>query len=495
MAATSTGCEIGDGAETSELAFETICYDEDQFTAGCRIQLRKDSWAPVFADYAAANEIDRTGAQVRFFPRGENPYEKVAYVFGPHIQTKEFPTPDSEINFIQDRLSPILGEARAEFDKEGVSMLYLGFGNRENSQQPLVHRVAIAKWVLKRFKAIRTQHNRNEEQPADALLMGFSLGGVVGKIALAELENSAIQNGGTAESAHDVGTYISLDAPHMGAYTPLAFQFLPIFIKNALEKFKSKVGGGLNGLFVDFVEIFKDLGLDRLDGSIGLTNDVITMGLKSPLAQDILISNMAYDDFRSPNRDYLVDRSSLPTTTNNIALTSGATNGTGLGLGDTFFTFDTGEGPSDLQFQITASTPTPESTQFFRGRLRYRKSPFQTSDSKYTRTWRIHPNDINLERGSCGWQSVLPRATKEQLENSFRSVWGNFTIDIQEDRNCFIPTYSSMNARGGVNSTRANSNFDVVIPNAVNNPHLTFSPNQISTAKVYINRHFSGLGL
>ena len=280
-----------------------------------------------------------------------------------------------------------------------------------------------------------------------------------------------------------------MDAPHQGAYTPLAFQYLPIFIKNALLKFKSKVGSGLNGLFVNFIEIFKDLGLDRLDGSIGLTDQVISMGLKSPLAQDILITNLAYDTFRSPNRDYLLNRSNLPTTTYNVAVTSGATNGTELGLGDTFFTFDTGEGPSDLQFEITASTPTIEDTQFFRGRLRYRKGPFQTSDSKYTRTYRTHEYDVNLERGPCGYQSVLTNGTKEQLESSFRSVWGNFSIQVQENRNCFIPTYSAINGRQGIHST--SSDFDVILRNSTNLPHLSFSRDAMRSTVAHIRNHFN----
>lgn len=70
----------------------------------------------------------------------------------------------------------------------------------------------------KLFQNILSYYNKNSATANSSIVIGPSMGGVIARYALAEMEEKNIE--------HNVGLFISLDSPHSGANIPLAIQTL-----------------------------------------------------------------------------------------------------------------------------------------------------------------------------------------------------------------------------------------------------------------------------
>jgi pimeloyl-ACP methyl ester carboxylesterase len=99
-----------------------------------------------------------------------------------------------------------------QLQEEGYDIVYIDFDQgagdlRENAYVVM----AVIDWVNEQ------KANNNSEEPN--VLLGISMGGVVGRLALLYMEDES-------PNTHDVSHYISFDSPHLGANVPVGFQFM-----------------------------------------------------------------------------------------------------------------------------------------------------------------------------------------------------------------------------------------------------------------------------
>ena len=116
---------------------------------------------------------------------------------------------------------------------------------------------------------------RNDHPPA--ALVGYSLGGVLGRYALATMENNNID--------HGISLFVSYEAPHKGVYIPQGIQnILPVY-----SYYTGTVLGGIN-------KVLKDAGLKLHIDAFGTTIDNLAKG------NEALIQGITGITFTSSNR-------------------------------------------------------------------------------------------------------------------------------------------------------------------------------------------------
>jgi hypothetical protein len=189
-------------------------------------------------------------------------------------------------------------------------------------------------------------------------IAGISMGGVISRFALAELE----QNGGK----HNVGTYISYDAPHRGANVPQSIQnLLPLMDQTV---------GEVNNYINQNLSLVKNFGpfKTKIEASIGdggttdkirqaidtATGQTLTSMIGSQLLLDNVFGDQAQQDFQTD-----LDNLGYPTSTVNIAITNGSVAGTQLdnslfplNADGSYYSFSGRAGPtSNFNFLICSS--------------------------------------------------------------------------------------------------------------------------------------------
>lgn len=467
-------------AQPSTIPFDGRCLGLDTFEIGCRVS--GGSWSSAFADYAQANNISSTqfvGARVQYFPQGANPLEEVMYIVGPYLgasgEADDIDSIAAERLAVQ-AISPVMGPVRTRLRDLDVSIVYIGFGNFEDSQLPVAQRVAATKAAIRGFEGQR--RNLLGQTPKPTALMGLSLGGVVGKIALRELENEGYR--------HGVESYLSFDSPHWGAYTPPSIQYVPIFLNRAFRWAERNVSWS-EGLFDNPLD-------DARDGA----DQVTTLTLRSPIAQDLLTYNVAYEDWKAPNADYIRSRYRwLPRqTTRNVAIASGAIDGTRPELDTTYFSVDTGKASRSLlriKLEMKTHAPSTANPRYFYGRLSH--SSF-LDRVHYRRRPNLSNFVIeNFERAPCAYSTGLVESVAEQLEDQLDNadVWGDVNVNVTENRGCFIPTFSAVIGDLFVTGTPVGAtSFDHVIGNGTNKEHLHVSGNMANELLSELDRVFAG---
>lgn len=106
-------------------------------------------------------------------------------------------------------------------DMAGLDIVYVDWEQSEEYLQANAYTlIEVIKWV-------------NEEKKASGssvpnIILGHSMGGIIARYALKTMENQKIQ--------HDVGTYISYDAPHLGAHIPIGVLYAYDGIKTFLKE-------------------------------------------------------------------------------------------------------------------------------------------------------------------------------------------------------------------------------------------------------------------
>jgi pimeloyl-ACP methyl ester carboxylesterase len=81
----------------------------------------------------------------------------------------------------------------------------------------------------KALEALIDYVNANKVGTAPNHVIGYSMGGLIARYCLKDMEDS--------NKAHQVATYFSVDAPHQGANIPLGLQFLLQFLKEDIGAF------------------------------------------------------------------------------------------------------------------------------------------------------------------------------------------------------------------------------------------------------------------
>ena len=105
-----------------------------------------------------------------------------------------------------------------ELHNRGADVIFLDFEFGTSSLQ--------AKSALLRHVIELTDAHRQGNQPG--ILVGVSMGGVVGRMALSDLEDDQVN--------HCIGQFYSIDAPHLGAVMPVGFQALVLGLSSMSEE-------------------------------------------------------------------------------------------------------------------------------------------------------------------------------------------------------------------------------------------------------------------
>ena len=442
----------------------STCSSLPSFQNGCDVS--GGEWTSAFADFANQNGISRSanvGAQVQYFPSGSQPLENVIYIVGPYLSATDEANDDDNVSDERETVRGIVPELSAvesHLATLNVSVVYIGFGNLEDSEQGVEQRVKAVKDSVRAFETRREATLRHE--PEATALIGLSIGGVAAKIALVELEDDGFD--------HGVDTYISFDSPHFGAYAPPGLQHLPVFLEGAF--------GWADGNFPFFIDDFEDAQRDAR----GVSN----LLLRSPLAQDTLLVNAAYD-YGSPNFSYLRDRYRDLPSSRNVAIASGSITGQGPNLGDRYFSVDTGDATAiDVRLEIDAKIPRVGDNAGFYGKLSHKAFVLDGWIPEYKtiyfeRNPRFDDFLINeFEHAPCAHSTALVDDVVAQLNVQLNKTWSGVNIRPIERRACFIPTFSAIIGETSANGTPVGATaFDLVIGDATNKQHLHMSEEMV----------------
>ena len=165
------------------------------------------------------------------------------------------------------------------------------------------------------LKSLIDEINQDKEGHFENIIIGESMGGLVTRVALAELEADGID--------HETGLYISYDSPHKGANIPLALQHF-----------------GHDALDITFIEVisfllkvcrYTKLWGFLLDGAVDGVDDArdIVNSNNSNAARQMLIRHRNFPNEMNP--DFLsfqtfLNNTGYPSTSRNIALINGSNN-------------------------------------------------------------------------------------------------------------------------------------------------------------------------
>lgn len=150
----------------------------------------------------------------------------------------------------------------------------------------------------------------------ETAVLGYSLGGMVSRYALATMENANID--------HNVGLYISYETPHKGVFIPQSLQNIPTMLDFSNGILRDVVGLLSAGAVKASLNIMGyEISQQKVDSNQAFIDEILGLSLNSTLAKQILIDNVkATTEFDTFFAEY--DALGLPTSTGrNIAITNG----------------------------------------------------------------------------------------------------------------------------------------------------------------------------
>ena len=146
-----------------------------------------------------------------------------------------------------------------DFKSEGYDLIFVDWSDGRTFLQ---RNAFVLEEVLKEINRRKGLSGCTEKN----VMIGVSMGGVIGKFALRDLE---IENPNAANGGHDVRKYITFDAPLQGANIPVGMQFLLDHLNFAVD------GIGLRNMLKD------KNGRDVIGGALTVIN--------SPAARQLLL--------------------------------------------------------------------------------------------------------------------------------------------------------------------------------------------------------------
>lgn len=202
-------------------------------------------------------------------------------------------------------------------------IIYINFKNGKDYMQRNAYLVQdIIKWV-----------NSVKQGSLPNVVLGQSMGGVIGRYALRDMENQLASTGNQTWN-HQTNLYISHDAPHQGANMPIAIQY---FARHLADQFVSTPVGDMN------INVSGNGGAVSIEDMQDLLN---APGTKQLLANYISsgfsLNNSVGDSFRTELRNL-----GYPQQTRNISLS----NGNHCAIPQNF-------NPSDNLFSLTGNAQT-----------------------------------------------------------------------------------------------------------------------------------------
>ncbi len=312
------------------------------------------------------------------------------------------------------------------------------------------------------------------------VVLGQSMGGVIARYALKDMENKNLP--------HDTRTYISQDAPHLGANVPLGYQLAARHARSQYVQspFQLLAGDVIVPLFndgvgvSDYLEILdqpavKQLLIERVDSNYGSDNTIHSqwqtelknIGYPQLTERNVAIANgnqCAITQGFFPGNSLLSINGSAKTGW----LTDLLSNVTGFGgflnnaffMATTIFTFEPGflfgllPGNSKLTaaIEVKALPAYGQTAQIYSGKLTFTKKLLWLIDINVNLTDRSFPsppNTLPYDYFSGGVESTgIPSSTSSQ-SNVF---YGIKTTIVSDPDFSFIPTVSALDIGKGFSS-------------------------------------------
>ncbi len=172
------------------------------------------------------------------------------------------------------------------------------------------------------LKNIIRQINQRKQGNFDSVIIGESMGGLLSRMALKQFENENYD--------HNVGLYISFDAPHQGANLPPGIQHLA---KDVLSSRTALAGKALLGLLdktvIKLIRLFNSKTSD-LRETLQINTAYQALGaLNSEAAKSMLVRHISGNNNFNVTQNML-ENLGYPEETRNIALINGSNESTDL---------------------------------------------------------------------------------------------------------------------------------------------------------------------
>ncbi len=200
-------------------------------------------------------------------------------------------------NFLRDvirsvALDDLLGEANQQFD-----VIYVDWHNGvDHIQRNALLLEEVIRWV-----------NDNKPAGIDNVVLGQSMGGLVARYALRNMENNG--------EDHETRLFVSHDAPHQGANVPLGYQFLG---RHALHQYVQ--APFLLGLFETIIPFFtKGPDVTPLDGLLLQDTPAAQQMLANRIGLFYQLDNNTHDAWQTE-----LQNMGYPQQTTNVALSNGS---------------------------------------------------------------------------------------------------------------------------------------------------------------------------
>ena len=186
-------------------------------------------------------------------------------------------------------------ELHGNLEQEGYDLVFINFNDGADF---LERNTRVVIQAIEMVNAVKAAN----ESPYENVVMGLSMGAILARLALAQMEGQSID--------HETRLYISFDGEHLGANIPLGYQYM-------IDHFGNHQ--------VTTTRRIRDFLID-VDDAL----NVVT----SPAARQMLAYQNAFDNIPSLHGQYLnmLNTAGYPQQTRNVAIT----NGSGVGIGQPF---------------------------------------------------------------------------------------------------------------------------------------------------------------
>lgn len=307
------------------------------------------------------------------------------------------------------------------------------------------------------LQAVISFINENRNSYKEIAIVGFSIGGVTSRYALADLESVSNPNN------HNVGVYISYDAPHRGAHIsqgiqsvlPTAYGYVAI-AQDAVD-FLSSLPFGLGSSLINYLNITSNTFENFIDNVNTLFFLATGLNLDSTLGKQLIIDNPADSSIQE---NFITSISGFyPNESINIAISNGNSQGisqvlpSNLESNGALFSFDAYKGATNNHIWL-AFDMYPTATA---GDISMQTTLGVKQSGCYTFFW--YQRCISNEKSILNTVSV-PENTEQQdfsagsyvLQSNVLSIVAedingftqkNYFTPLGDDRYNFIPTYSA----------------------------------------------------
>jgi len=184
---------------------------------------------------------------------------------------------------------------KKKIDLAQFDIIYLDYND---GMDDIWHNAQLFKQVIDSVNVWKQNNGSNELN----VVMGISMGGLVARIALRQMEAAGIN--------HQTKKYISVDSPHKGANVPVGLQAAVRHIQNIEVR-------------VFFVKVFDYKDIDEMKLAVNLLNSTAAKQMLTyTINKNYQFDNSVHDNFQAA-----YDQLGFPQQCENIAISNGSNNG------------------------------------------------------------------------------------------------------------------------------------------------------------------------